>query len=140
MQWCYKGYYSHGQILQGYTNRGQILGAGSGYFGNSQYAGIKFYYPRGSATLALHRSCPDNNYIYNKTVGNAINSSSQEYEDYYAVFKTFNTLSLGGLYFITKDFCIEGSAAYSRILNSTYTNTERPLNNFYFTLAAKYNF
>ena len=37
LQWKYMGYYSHSIISQGYTQNGQIIGAGSGYFGNSQY-------------------------------------------------------------------------------------------------------
>jgi len=41
LQWNYMGYYAHGLIGQGYTNNGQLLGAGSGYFGNSQYLAYK---------------------------------------------------------------------------------------------------
>ncbi len=37
LQWPYGGYYVHSQVKHGYTNKGQLLGAGSGEFGNSQY-------------------------------------------------------------------------------------------------------
>ena len=35
LQWKYMGYYSHSIISQGYTQNGQIIGAGSGYFGTA---------------------------------------------------------------------------------------------------------
>ena len=119
MQWQYKGYYSHGKITQGYTNKGQILGAGTGFFGNSQFLGLKAYFPKGSAMFLFHRHCPDNNYIYNKTVGKPITSTAPEYDQYYASFMTYRTFSLSGNYFITNNFLLDGEIAYT-IINNNY--------------------
>lgn len=58
----YSTFYSHGEILQGYTNRGQWLGAGVGTGGNSQYLGFEFLFPRGSTTLFFWRNNPDLDY------------------------------------------------------------------------------
>lgn len=58
----YSTFYSHGEILQGYTNKGQWLGAGIGTGGNSQYLGFDFYFPRGSVTIFGRRNNPDLDY------------------------------------------------------------------------------
>lgn len=58
----YSTFYSHGEILQGYTNKGQWLGAGIGTGGNSQYLGVDFYFPKGSVTLFGRRNNPDLDY------------------------------------------------------------------------------
>ena len=139
MQWQYKGYYSHGKITQGYTNKGQILGAGTGFFGNSQFLGLKAYFPKGSAMFLFHRHCPDNNYIYNKTVGKPITSTAPEYDQYYASFMTYRTFSLSGNYFITNNFILDGEIAYT-IINNNYYNKNNDKQNFRFTLTVKYNF
>lgn len=55
-------FYCHSEILQGYTNRGQWLGAGIGTGGNSQYLGLSLFYPRGSFTLFGQRRNPDLDY------------------------------------------------------------------------------
>ncbi len=57
-------FYSHHIITQGYTNKGQYLGAGIGAGGNSQYASYKLFYSKGSTELFLYRINPDLNYSY----------------------------------------------------------------------------
>ena len=58
----YSTFYSHAEVLQGYTNKGQWLGAGIGTGGNSQYIGFDFYFPKGSVTLFGRRNNPDLDY------------------------------------------------------------------------------
>lgn len=58
----YTTFYAHHIITQGYTNRGQWLGAGIGTGGNSQYLGVNFYFPKGSVTLFGQRRNPDLDY------------------------------------------------------------------------------
>ena len=58
----YSSFYNHGLILQGYTTNGQVLGAGLGNGGNSQYLGVDFYYASGLINLFLQRVNPDNDY------------------------------------------------------------------------------
>ena len=55
-------FYSHHQITQGYTNRGQWLGAGIGTGGNSQYIGARLYHKKGSVDLFFQRRNPDLDY------------------------------------------------------------------------------
>jgi hypothetical protein len=62
-------FYMHYQIVQGYTNGGQWLGAGIGTGGNSQYLGFRLYYPRGTSEIFIMRVNPDNDYLYALTVG-----------------------------------------------------------------------
>lgn len=57
-------FYSHHLITQGYTNKGQYLGAGIGAGGNSQYVGYKLYYPKGYTSFFVQRTNPDLNYFY----------------------------------------------------------------------------
>jgi hypothetical protein len=61
-------FYMHYQIIQGYTNRGQWLGAGIGTGGNSQYLGFKLYHPRGTSEVFIQRVNPDNDYLYVMTI------------------------------------------------------------------------
>ena len=58
----YSTFYAHHKITQGYTNRGQWLGAGIGTGGNSQYLGCRLYYKRGSIDLFIQRKNPDLDY------------------------------------------------------------------------------
>ena len=57
-------FYTHHKVTQGYTNRGQYLGAGIGSGGNSQYLSYRLYYPKGETTLFFQRTNPDLNYFY----------------------------------------------------------------------------
>lgn len=75
-------FYAHHEITQGYTNRGQWLGAGNGTGGNSQYLGFKLYTPSSSYTIFAHRTNPDNDYIYAKTVHT---TNTQEIQDFKAI-------------------------------------------------------
>lgn len=58
----YSTFYAHHQILQGYTNRGQWLGAGIGTGGNSQYVGFTLYHKNGNASIFFQRRNPDLDY------------------------------------------------------------------------------
>ena len=84
----------HYQITQGYTNRGQWLGSGIGYGGNSQHLEYRIYYPKGSTFLCIGRNNPDNNYIYAKAINsNTIMHSKQitilEQQPHISLTKTF---------------------------------------------------
>jgi hypothetical protein len=57
-------FYAHHIILQGYTNKGQWIGAGMGTGGNSQYLGFKLYYPRGYGQFFIQRRNPDLDYTW----------------------------------------------------------------------------
>lgn len=57
-------FYTHHFIQQGYTNKGQYLGAGIGSGGNSQYIEYKLLYPKGYTSIFAQRANPDLNYFY----------------------------------------------------------------------------
>lgn len=139
LQWKYMGYYSHSLISQGYTQNGQIIGAGSGYFGNSQYLGVKLYYKKGFINIFAHRNAPDNNYIYNMSV-NAGDNFSQLSKDYWARFKTHFSGGIDTSYFLTSHFLIDTAFVYTHTLYNTYKVGESFISNFDIKVELKYTF
>ena len=141
LQWTYTGYYSHGAISQGYTNKGQILGAGTGSLGNSQFLGYKIYHPYGSVMLFYHRYCPDNNYIFNMAVDADASADSENKtinKDYYARYRTYRTYGISVTQYIAHNFMINASLTRIFIAHSLYTQ----LNSMGISasLSAKYSF
>lgn len=55
-------FYAHHKITQGYTNRGQWLGAGMGTGGNSQYLGVNLLHKKGKLSVFAQRQNPDMDY------------------------------------------------------------------------------
>jgi capsule assembly protein Wzi len=53
-------YYEHSIVTQGYTNKGQLLGAGVGPGGNGQMVGFDWYDVWGKATVFAQRQVIDN--------------------------------------------------------------------------------
>ena len=140
MQWRYMGYYAHERICQGYTQNGQIIGAGTGYFGNSQFLGYKIIFNKGYIMPYFHRHSPDNNYIYNKTVGNADTYGSETYEKYYSCFKTYREFGTELSFFINPDFNIISNFSVTYIAKANYTKNSMNFFNFRGYLNLKYNF
>lgn len=146
LQWNYMGYYAHGAVTQGYTQDGQILGAGSGYFGNSQYLGFKVYYPKGSTKIFIHRNSPESNFNYNKAIGYTELYSKDEnsmYDRYWTANKVVRTCGIETEYFVTKDFLINGGISSSWIMNpfsDKYKTFKRSERNIHGELGIKYNF
>lgn len=134
----YMGYYAHGAILQGYTQKGQILGAGSGYFGNSQYLGFRVYYPKGSTILFVHYNRPDTNYIDNFGIDTSKNDWTGEHE-MRAMYKAIRTYGIQTQYFITSSLLVGAEFGWSYIVKDYSKNNDR-YRNFRFALNLKYNF
>ena len=137
LQWPYMGFYAHGFVKQGYTQKGQILGAGSGYFGNSQLVKYKVYYPRGYTTLIFHRHSPNNNSIYSKAVKTVAEYRSDFYLRWYANFETYFYYGAESCYFITPDFNITANIAYIRIHCPNYIKYTQS-QSVHFSLMFKY--
>ncbi len=117
LQWQYIGYYGHGFVKQGYTHKGQILGSGSTWAGNSQYIQFKIYYPTGFTALKFHRYCPNNNLTYNQAVNAIADNITKEW---YANYETYFS------------FGIENNFICN---NSLYINSE-----FNYIIICKYNY
>lgn len=103
LQWQYGGYYYHHFVNQGYTNNGQIVGAGTGSSGNSQCIAFTLYYPKGKTTINGQRYSPDNNYILNKAVNACADDVNSQF---YAKYETYLTAGLDSTYFITPAFSV----------------------------------
>jgi len=116
-QWPFSPYFHH-QLIHGYTNRGQWLGEGTGWGGNSQYLEFKLYYPKGSSSLFIHRNNPDNNFIYSKAI---YESASEDLENRY--FKSWKANLAVGIvteYFLSNTFSLGGGLIYNLIVNPYY--------------------
>ena len=59
-------YYAHHRVLQGYTHEGQVIGAGVGPGGDSQFLGLDLYTPRGRIGAFLQRDIRDNDAYYSR--------------------------------------------------------------------------
>jgi len=142
IQWQYTGYYSHGSIKQGYTNKGQILGAGSGYFGNSQFLGYKVYHPYGNVMFFYHRYCPDNNYIYNMAVdadASADSTTTTINKEHYASYKVLRTYGVSISQYIADSFLL--NAIFARIYGKhALYDFKNNIIGYNFCFSAKYNF
>lgn len=142
LQWNYMGYYSHGFIAQGYTQNGQILGAGSGYFGTSQYIALRTYFSKGNITLFLHYNRPDSNYLNNfgvNTSSNEWNNLITHQHEQYGCYKAMRTYGINVQYFITRNFLIGAEFNTTWIIYPEYNDNNGYRNN-YGILKIKYNF
>jgi hypothetical protein len=142
-QWSYSPYFHH-LIVHGYTNRGQWLGAGTGWGGNSQYLGFKLYYPKGSSSLFFQRNNPDNNFIYSKAI---YETATPELEEkYFTSWKANFAVGINTNYFLTNAFSLGGGFVYNLIMNPQYYLTksnywlDELMHNFYFQLSVNYKF
>ncbi|MBE0649547.1 MAG: hypothetical protein IH595_01785 [Bacteroidales bacterium] len=57
-------WYTHGQVVQGYTNDGQVLGAGIGPGSNYQWVQVKWVKGMKSLGIAFDRFVHDNDYFF----------------------------------------------------------------------------
>jgi len=109
-------FYSHGIILQGYTNQGQWLGAGMGTGGNSQSIGLKVFHNSGSIRFLIQRINPDNDYVwYYSSDGDGISKAKDE-----SRFKTDIILGISGVYYLNEFLFLSYGVAYSDSHNYDY--------------------
>lgn len=148
-EWPYNFGFHH-IVTQGYTNRGQWLGSGIGYGGNSQILAFNIYYPKGNTLLFISRNNPDNNYIYSKTI-TTDSSDTDTYYRYYVAYKANFNIGCETSFFIAKDLALQGGIIYNLIFNPKYNPSKKfetsdmyqipaKVHNFQFQLGAKYNF
>lgn len=143
LQWHYMGYYSHGLIKQGYTQNGQIIGAGSGYFGNSQYLALRTYFSKGDITFFIHFNKPDTNYLNNKGIDTKEDDWQKEgkkQHDQWGYYKAIRTFGCTANFFATRFLLISTNINGSWIINSAYKQQDKGFGNYYFSLSLKYNF
>jgi hypothetical protein len=113
-------FYGHHKITQGYTNRGQWLGAGIGTGGNSQYLGFKVYYPQGYVSFYFYRVNPDNDFIYKNSIQTTLPTMPDgSVSDAYR-FKAILSFGAQISYFITKSTNISLGFVRHKIINPNY--------------------
>ena len=148
-EWPYNFGFHH-IITQGYTNKGQWLGSGIGYGGNSQIIAYNIYYPKGNTLIFIQRNNPDNNFIYSKTI-TTTSSDKDLYHRWYVAYKANFNVGVETNYFFTPDLSVQAGLVYNWIMNNHYDPkvTERSdsfylipsqIHNFQFQLGLKYNF
>ncbi len=120
-------FYSHGQMRKGYTNRGQWLGAGNGTGGNSQYLGFKVYHKKGYLNTFVHRSNPDNDYIYAFSVGTLNpDPADPNFDDiklnHIKDFKAVVSLGANAVHFIRSNLQLKGGAIFIVEHNPLYNS------------------
>lgn len=122
--WWPSTFYAHHEIKQGYTNRGQWLGAGMGTGGNSQYIGFSVYHPRGSLGTYVQRMNPDNDVLFArsiKTEDAGITQKGRADAAWYQ-FKTSLVFGLTSVYYVLPSMSISSELAYNLIINPIYEN------------------
>ena len=102
-------YYVHDVVRQGYTHRGQVIGAGIGPGSNSQFLGSDVFTKWGRVGGFFQRHVIDNDALF------AIVSSSEKFSlhDVALTFGATAELFLG-------EFAVSGSLAFTRELNRYY--------------------
>lgn len=143
MQWAYNFGFHH-QITQGYTNKGQWLGSGIGYGGQSQYLAFKFYYPKGSSTFFINRYNPDNNYCFKEAIFDVSTGENGDlHERTWNYYKGVLAIGLQTDFFTKEGMIIGGGLTYVRIVNPLYNQSKMQYetwNNINLQFTAKYNF
>lgn len=138
-QWSYMGYYAHGFVNQGYTNNGQLLGAGYGWAGNSQFLQYKVYYPKGFTAIKFHRYCPNNNSIYSQTVTTIADAEAGPiFQKWYSNFETYYVFEVETSFYCTNELYLNVEFNYISIYHENYTNYNS--NNYNINGIIKYNF
>ena len=122
-EWPYNFGFHH-KITQGYTNRGQWLGSGIGYGGQSQYLRFNLLYPKGKSGIFIHRYNPDNNFINKEYIYAEPEELKDLHNKTYSFYKGIFSIGADTLYFIQPDFNISAALTYSLIVNPLYNQAE----------------
>lgn len=109
-------YYTHPELIQGHTNRGQILGAAIGPGSNSQYLSIDGYQDWGRIGIFARRLANNNHFHfeYDRFLERP-EEFRQGFGDYWR-HRIDLTLGARGL-FNHRDFIITGEVSWTKLLN-----------------------
>ena len=109
-------YYTHPEIRQGHTNRGQVIGAAIGPGSNSQFFGIDGYFDQGRLGLFVRRLADNNHfhYMYDRSL-NRPEEFRQGFGDYWRN-RTDLTIGTRGLYSFG-DFLLTGEFSWTKLFN-----------------------
>ncbi len=141
-------FYTHHKVTQGYTNKGQYLGAGIGAGGNSQFVSYKLFYPKGSSELFIYRINPDLNYSYFLAPRDYSVAKPNDYVK--ASIRVIVNIGLSSQYYFSDSLSLNGAFIFSDEhnplnFNSNLYKVNRSEDsvhryNFVTNLSLKYNF
>jgi len=119
-------YYEHSVVTQGYTHKGQILGAWVGPGGNSQYLGVETFERWGSASFFIQRQVHDNDAFWEwaEATGSSFDNHDVSLD-----------IGVSGIVF-RGDFEIGGGVTFTRELNRYFFGPK--LNNVNLSLSARW--
>lgn len=123
-------FYAHHKVTQGYTNKGQWLGAGIGTGGNSQYLGIELLYPQGKTSFFVYRYNPDLDYVW---------FNSQFDTTYSNNMKTILAIGINSNIFLTKNFILFSQIDFITTLSNNYQKLTSQLD-YSIKIGFKYTF
>ena len=137
-------FYTHSGVKASYSNLGQLLGAGTGWAGNSQYAALQLYHKKGMVELFFQKSNPDNNYILAQ-VANTGKTWPKMDPEYYC-FKGIIDIGARTVFNLFDGMSVSTSLVYEYIANDHYREGEvipegevyAWLSNWHFDLGFKY--
>jgi hypothetical protein len=108
-------YYNNGEVIQGFSNYGQVLGAGIGPGSNNQMLNLRYFFPEGMWGVSLNRIVHNNDRLYRLYNRQLLDNEPENLH--------FVELRLGihGLrFFSSKNFEIQADLFWSHFLNYDY--------------------
>lgn len=111
-------FYVHSYANQGYTNRGQLLGAAIGPGGNSQYIGASLFFEKGRIKVFAQRATLNNDFLYGSDAMLDENIQSPD-NPKYLLHNTELRFGASLLYFY-RQFETEIGLTYRREMNDDY--------------------
>ena len=109
---------THYQVKQGHTNKGQWLGSGLGYGGNSQYLSYTLYSPHGYDKFFIGRNNPDNGYVNYQILWGT--SSTDRAKRWFTAYKANFYTGVETLWFLPSNLTVKGAFVYNLIINPLY--------------------
>jgi hypothetical protein len=79
---------------------------------------FRLFHPKGTSSIFVHRTNPDNNFIYSKAINTA--ASKKDEQKYFTGFRSDLTVGLNTQYFLQKSLSLGGGIAYTFITNPYY--------------------
>jgi hypothetical protein len=109
-------YYTHPEIRQGHTNRGQVLGAAIGPGSNSQFLAIDGYFQDGRAGVFVRRLADNNHFHYE--YDRALNRPEEWRGGYGDYWRNRTDLTLGArALYNYGEFLITGEFSWTKLFN-----------------------
>lgn len=129
-------FYAHHQIVQGYTNEGQWIGAPIGTGGNSQYIAIESLYRKGITRVFFQRVNPDNDYIwFMDTIDETTDPRENEKK-----IRVDLSFGVSGLYWLSEKLSLSYTAVVTDSMNYQYGSNNSSIHRFNIHLATGFTF